>query len=269
MKISYNNSYAALNNSGAYLHDLYLNGTPILMPSTDNIDTHGGSAVLFPFGNRIRDGEYEYKNQLYKLPKNDGNNSIHGLIRDFNFEYDADNKNEITFSGIFQHPGYPGRAQIKINYVISQNKFITNFYVKSLDLQIPVEVGFHPYFLVSGRYTLNYNGKLKMMNYMDTYFPDGTYTDFDLNDHDLSSYSLDNAFKLHGDIKLIYDDHEIRIHRKNMDYIVLYNGRYASGKSIAIEPMTGAPDVYHNKIGLINLKKDEIFECGYEIELLK
>jgi aldose 1-epimerase len=107
------------------------------------------------------------------------------------------------------------------------------------------------------------------MNYVDTYFPDGTYTDLDLKNKNLLDIVLDNAFYLDSDIILNDDAHTVKIIRYNMPYIVLYNGIYANRNSIAIEPMTGAPNVFNNHIGLINLKKNHEFKCGYSVELLK
>ncbi len=265
MELNYNGFTAIFNEKGAYLEELKLNNNIIIRKTFDNNDTHGGAAVLFPFGNRTEDAEYVYKNIKYELPKNDGNNSIHGLIRDEIFNYKK-NENSIEFYKNFESKCYPGKAFIKIEYKIENNSFNINFYVKSLENDIPVEIGFHPYFYVNGSYSIDYNKQLKMMNYVNTYFPDGTYTDMNLKNKDLSNIILDNAFYLDDDITLKDEKHEIKIKRYNMPYVVLYNGEYSKGNSIAIEPMTGPPNAFNNKIGLINLSKNEEFKCGYSIE---
>ncbi len=268
MDIKFNKTAASFDAKGAYLKELKINDNIIIKKTYDNNDTHGGAAVLFPFGNRIKNAEYKYKNIKYTLPKNDGNNSIHGLIRNEIFDYNK-YENGIEFYKNFEDTNYPGKAFIKINYEITDNIFNTYFYVKSTENEIPVEIGFHPYFYINGYYNIYYKNRLKMMNYVDTYFPDGTYTDLDLKNKNLLDIVLDNAFYLDGDIILNDDSHTVKIIRYNMPYIVLYNGIYANGNSIAIEPMTGAPNVFNNNIGLINLKKNHEFKCGYSVELLK
>ena len=52
-----------------------------------------------------------------------------------------------------------------------------------------------------------------------------------------------------------------------MPYIVIYNGEHAGNNAVAIEPMTGAPDAYHNGIGIISLDKGNEFKCSYSIEV--
>ena len=265
MDIKINNTVASLDEKGAYLRELKSGNNIIIRKTFDGSETHGGAVVFFPFGNRVKNAEYEYKNVKYNLPKNDGNNSIHGLIRNEVFDCKKI-KNGIEFYKNFENNSYPGRASIKIDYEIGNNSFNAHFHVKSLDREIPVEIGFHPYFYISGSYSIDYSKDLKMMNYVDTYFPDGTYTALDFKNKDLSNIILDNAFYLDGNIVLKDEKHTVKIIRYNMPYIVLYNSLYANGNSIAIEPMTGAPDAFNNGIGLVNLKKDQEFKCGYSIE---
>ena len=86
MKLEYNGFHANFNPVGAYLEDLQKDGTPIIRKSNDKNSTHGGAAVLFPFGNRIQNAEYSFNNKQYSLPENDGKNSIHGLVRELPFD---------------------------------------------------------------------------------------------------------------------------------------------------------------------------------------
>ncbi|MEM0140389.1 MAG: hypothetical protein QXZ44_07275, partial [Ferroplasma sp.] len=211
--------------------------------------------------------EYTYNGKKYLLPKNDGKNSIHGLVRDINFDYETENTQAI-FTTVLNDASYPGSARISIIYKLEKNRFTTGVIIESLDHSIPVEVGFHPYFHIEKPYSINYKSSLKMMNYIDDYFPDGTYKEVNLKNNDLSQMSLDNTFLPEDNsMQLKYGNHVIAITRNNMPYIVLYNGSSAGSDSIAIEPMTGAPDVYHNHIGLAKLEPGEKFECSYSISL--
>ena len=64
---------------------------PEIDPSTykDNY----ASALLFPFANRIKDGQYTFKESVYKLDCNEiiNNNAIHGLIYNKPFEFENSN----------------------------------------------------------------------------------------------------------------------------------------------------------------------------------
>lgn len=267
MKLEYNGFHANLNPGGAYLEDLKKDNIDIIRKSTDGDSTHGGAAVFFPFGNRIRNAEYNYNNKTYFLPKNDGKNSIHGLVRDLVFDSHSGN-NFIEFSNRFKSGSYPGEAEIKIRYEIMGNAFVTSFYVKSLTGTIPVEVGCHPYFNTTGSYSISYRGVMKEFNYMDEYFPDGNTTDVDYNEKELNDISFNNCFYLNSPVILKDEKHSVKIIRNNMPYMVMYNGQYAGKNSIALEPMTGTPDVYHNLIGLISLDKNAEFKCSYSIEII-
>ena len=85
----------------------------------------------------------------------------------------------------------------------------------------------------------------------------------------MNRLKLDNAFLIESDILLSDENHRVLIKRKNMPFAVIYNGEYAGENAVAIEPMTGAPDVYHSEIGLVNLEKGKIFQCSYSISLLQ
>ena len=141
--------------------------------------------------------------------------------------------------------------------------------MKSISGSIPVEIGFHPYFMVTGKYSIDYSGNAMELEYRDEYFPDGRYLPVDLRKADLRTTKFDNAFLFDSDISLRDENHEILIKKKNMPYTVIYNCEYAGNDAVAVEPMTGAPDVYHNGMGLITLEKGEKFRCSYSVSLLK
>ncbi len=265
MKISSNKSYAEISATGAYLESLVINNERIIDKSQDENDTHGGAAVLFPFGNRIRNAEYTYDNKKYSLPKNNGKHSIHGLVRNRIFRAVSFNDTAIFFLD-FNDSAYPGDAFISVSYKIYESSFRTDFTVTSLSKRIPVEIGFHPYFYFPGKCIFN-SSEIKMLNYIDEYFPDGTFSETNINNNDISNMSIDNCFYAPGSLTLI-GDKKIRIDKDNMDYIVIYTGLYEKTKMIAVEPMTGAPDVYNNKIGLINLNPGSSFHCSYTINII-
>lgn len=78
-----------------------------------------------------------------------------------------------------------------------------------------------------------------MLNYVDTFFPDGTTTDIESGL--LSSKidkEFDNCFLVGPELILRTKEGTIKIQTENMNYFVLYTGKYSNRKSVAVEPMT-------------------------------
>ncbi|MGC8505650.1 MAG: aldose 1-epimerase [Thermoplasmata archaeon] len=267
LEIGCENSRAGIDTLGAYLSSLTIGSTVVLMESEDGHQTHGGCAVLSPFANRIRNAEYVFEGKRYSLPKNSGEHSIHGLLRDLRWNVEKSENNRVAvLSTVLRHPGYPSELYSKLTYSISENSFSVDYVaLNSGSANCPVLIGFHPYFMTGKKWKLDYRGKVTKLLYMDQYFPSGETEPADLRSENLHLSKLDNCFHFDGDLRLISDNGTFLIKRSNMPYLVIYNGTYAGNDSVAIEPMTGAPDAYNNGIGLLKLRPGESFSCGFEI----
>ena len=92
---------------GAYLSSMFLGSTRILKESHDMVDTHGGMAILAPFANRIRNGEYTYDGKKYSFAKNTEGNAIHGFAKSTDFSIVNQNESVITLESVLTDPGYP------------------------------------------------------------------------------------------------------------------------------------------------------------------
>lgn len=270
IRITGGKSIAELHMEGAYLSNLVLGGTEILKKSPDGEPTHGGSAVLIPYAGRVRNAEYTYKGKAYTLPRNNGENSIHGFLKDQVWELESENSNSATFQCNFKNSGYPGEIETQLRYSLQDTKLSVRTMVKNVgETPVPLLIGFHPYFSASGSWSIKHAEKLRKLNFMDQYFPDGTFSDVEFNSmENMSSMELDNCFLGGGRIELSSESHSIAIERTGMPYLVIYNGKYADGRSVAIEPMTGAPDSFNNGMGLIELEGGSNYECAFSVEKL-
>ncbi|EQD62250.1 aldose 1-epimerase, partial [mine drainage metagenome] len=117
-------------------------------------------------------------------------------------------------------------------------------------------------------WTLASNKPDALLNYQHKFFPDGTsktLDPFQLSSED--SMPLDNAFMSTGDIFFISGKRRLVIDRKGLDYLVLYNGVYSSGVSLAIEPMSAPPDAFNNGIGLITLIPGATTRASFRVTL--
>ncbi|GGM76287.1 aldose epimerase [Thermogymnomonas acidicola] len=267
--LSVGSSTIVYDSTGAWVESLVLRGRQVIVPPRDGKKTHGGSAFLFPFANRVKGASYRWRERVYELPRNDGENSIHGLVLDRDFEA-TKHSDRVEFHTDFEHPGYPGRLQVHLAFVLRSNRFLCRLTVRNESaIPLPLSPGFHPYFAVKGPYRISVVGGADILGYRQGYFPDGTFRHFDFEGvQDFSSLSLDNCFRGMGSIRLSSQAGDLVIRRRSMRFFVIYNGQYAPGGSVAIEPMVGAPDAFNNGIGLRELGPGSSATFSFSVEVL-
>jgi aldose 1-epimerase len=266
-------SLARVDRLGAYVDSLQLSGRQILMISPDGRDTHGGCAVLAPYANRVRNAVYAWNDRTYILPRNDGMNSIHGLVKQEKWSYDSENREAPNITELrcdLASPSYPSKISIRNRYEVEVDFFDVTCSVTNVgEASCPLVIGFHPYFLFRTRWSISHENNLHKLKYRDSYFPSGEMESVDFNSSgDLQCLNFDNTFFGGGKVTLDAGDHSLEIERRNMDYLVIYNGKYSQNTSVAIEPMTGAPDAFNNRIGLVTLDPGKEFQCGFRIKLV-
>jgi len=271
MEIKFMDSLAEIDQTGSYVKKLFIDGVEILKQSNDGKETHGGAAVLIPYANRVRDHVYRFEGREYDLPAESGNHSIHGLVRHVKWDVLEKDEDSVELGFALSDPGYPSRLHNIVKYRIDSESFTTKFEIENTgERNSPVMVGTHPYFLTHGEWDITADKPVKMLEYADRYFPTGQMTDFSM--HQMTSKSgtvFDNCFMGGGDLHLHNGMAHILIERENMPYFQVYNGEYAEDKSVAIEPMTGAPDSFNNGIGLITIEPGGKFVCSYTISLIE
>ncbi|WP_297214742.1 aldose 1-epimerase [Thermoplasma sp.] len=268
MEVRYDNSMISVSEIGSHLDSLMLDGTDILMRSYDDIPTHFGSAFLFPYANRIRNAKYVIDGIEYNLPKNEGNNSIHGLLlnRSFAIAHMDDNSVEME-TDIQGGSEYPSHVNVKIRHTITGKSYKCEVNViNDGNTRCPVAAGFHPYFLYENRWEIEDPKTVWKMEY-EGYFPTGKMQKMIL-EADSYKNTFDNQFFADSDILLNTGKRRIRISKHNMPFFVIYNGKYAAGRSVAIEPMMSAVDAFNNGIGLRLVNPGDSISFGYSITLV-
>lgn len=264
VKIHDGASSAEFSTTGAYVKGITLEGSPILKTSGDGVDTHGGMAMLLPYANRVKSAKYAWNDREYFLPKNNGQHSIHGLTRGLEWNPAEEGGNSVAFSLRLDNDGYPVPLSMKVSYSISGRSFSVGISAHNGGkIPAPFMAGMHPYFLFSGNWSLASHRRLLRLNYEDGYFPDGSISPVTASS--LSSRSelqFDNTFIQGESVSLDTGDHRIEVKTENMPFLVVYNGEYAEGKSVAVEPMSGAPDSYNNGIGLVVIEPGSEYRCS-------
>ena len=243
-----------------------LNGEPVVKPSGDGFQTHGGIAVLMPYAGRVQFGKYRFQGRSFELPVGSERHAIHGFAKDEVWTVVKEAEDSTTLTCRLESRGYPGILDVRITYSVTRTSFSTECSVKNVGHgDCPFVAGFHPYFL-AGEWKLSTDGDARRYLLRDAYFPTGERVPYSFRGVGAKT-KLDDCIMVSGPIRLATPRYNLLIRRRSMPYLVVYDGRYAAGNSVAIEPYTGLPDAFNNGIGLRVLKPSQNFECGYDLVL--
>jgi aldose 1-epimerase len=177
--------------------------------------TRGGIPVLFPFPNRIRNGEFIWDGQRYQLPRNDsaGQNAIHGFAcrHPWRVIDKGAAETEAWLTGEYwaskDAPDtmalWPADHRIRLTYRLSPKALRLEAAVDNpAGKALPFGLGFHPYFRVpfreNGRsedvqLSLPVRGMWQLRDSLPTGVVEPVSTDF-LKPHPVSSLTLDDIF---------------------------------------------------------------------------
>jgi aldose 1-epimerase len=246
---------------------------------------------LFPFPNRITDGQYSFEKKVYNFPINfpHEKNSIHGILLDSDFQIveqltsDSEASLTIRYNTKGNEEGYPFKVVININYQLTEKGFSCTTTLENADEQnIPVGDGWHPYFKTGSKidncflsmpveYSYEVDRRMiptgkvaeeltfvKSTRIADTQF-DTAYKLLQSEDNFLTTVLVDPDQDL---ILKIWQE----TGNNKYNYLQIYIP--PDRQSIAIEPMTCLIDAFNNKEGLIILKPCEkrSFSFGLMLE---
>ncbi len=248
------------------------------------------SAKLSPFACRIPEGKYNWEGKAYEFKTKffDGS-AIHGLLHSKPYQVTEVITDESQASIHLQYryqsddEGYPFDYTCDIVYSLRENDLVqlsTTIHNHSTQA-IPLADGWHPYFKLGedpiNTYTLEFASN-QMLEFDSKLIPTGKL----LNDTKFSKATLleatflDNCFLLNN-----FDQHvctltnpgngiQLQIHtNSHYPYLQLYTPD--DRKSIAIENLSGAPNCFENKMGLIVLppNQEQVFKVKYQIKKIQ
>ena len=265
--ISSDRVVASVNPKGARLDSIIFDNLEILKQPSDDRPTHSGMALMLPYANRVRSASYIWNGAEYNLPRDREGNSIHGLVLDRIWRISAKTGSEVCLVTELPQGHLPSTLEVQQAYTVKDNELMCRTTASNKGIHsCPFMVGYHPYFLHYGSWNV-LASEVKRLNYVDRYFPDGTLTTEDPNI--LSSKSgkiFDNCFTMH-DVTLTTERYFAKFISSEFGYYVLYSGEWTEGKSVALEPMTGAVNCYHNRMGLITIEPGETYTVELRIIL--
>ncbi|MFA6089298.1 MAG: aldose 1-epimerase [Candidatus Woesearchaeota archaeon] len=281
-----NSKMKIISDFGCNLIELILDGKEVLDTNKDfdNLTLNKGakSALLIPFPNRISKGKYTFENKEHQIEINkpEEENAIHGVLYNKPFKLTKKNITEQAASITFEHEikkedikGYPFHILVSITFILEKTRLsiIINTTNKGNN-NAPYGVGWHPYFKITR--------KLEDCAIM---IPSNTILELDdkkpmiptgevLKNKHLPTFDLigdaefDTCFTNLTQTECFLEEYTI-FFDKSMDFLQIYTPKDRS--SIAIEPMSCAPDAFNNKMGLDIIKPNETKPNFFGIKIEK
>ncbi|HWX92857.1 MAG TPA: aldose epimerase family protein [Terriglobales bacterium] len=116
-------------------------------------------ALIGRYGNRIAHGQFKLGGTTYNVPKNDGENSLHGGNTGFNKRLwtaqDVSGPHgqalELTYLSKDGEEGYPGNLSVKVVYTLTDTNELKIDYSATTDKETVVNLTNHSYFNLAGQ----------------------------------------------------------------------------------------------------------------------
>ena len=235
------------------------------------------SSILFPFANRINDGQFNFNGSNYNLQCNEKqlNNAIHGLVYNKAFLVDElkkfKNHAEIKlyYEELNPPTGYPFKFRVELLYKLTNEFLSLKINVINLDdKKLPFTVGWHPYFksvdLDKSKIQFNCIKKIKCNknNIALGFEPFNSKMPLSLRKR-----RFDDAFVLENpDVKFFTPEYDLVLKSSEKEsFLQLYTPMNTN--AIAIEPMTGVSDSFNNKIGLKKLSPGQSYSIEWQVSI--
>lgn len=263
---------------GGSLQELTLDNVPLIVDLAPlTYDTTYASAILFPFANRIKDGQYLFNDQQFQLDPNhkEENNALHGLVYNKTFlvtHQSADKQGaELIMEYDYQEveDGFPFPFLIRLKYTFTQTGLdIDVSVVNTSDTTFPFTIGWHPYFLSE-----NLNNSILKFESEHKLNIGHRNIGLDLEPISpidsvvLKNKNLDDCWQLKGtDVGFETPNYKLILSSSQANsFLQVYTP--PKEHMIAIEPTTGVSDSFNNNIGLKFLKSKETFDITWTLKI--
>lgn len=253
--------------------------------------TAGRGQVLIPWPNRLEDGSYEFAGERHQLPLTEPStgNAIHGLVRWVAWTVvERDDDRVALAHTLHPQPGYPFSLELEIEYALGEAGLrVTTTATNVGPSACPYGCGAHPYLTLGtstvdsivlrapGRNVTHFDERGLPL---DTGPVDGTDYDF-REPRAIGTTKLDNAYT-----DLARDaDGLARVELRRPDgagslslwldesypYLQLFTGDplpSVNRRSIAVEPMTCAPNAFRSGEGVRVLEPGSSMTSTWGIE---
>lgn len=279
LKSADNESYAKIIlDQGGSLQELRFDNKQIITDLKPlNYSKTYASAILFPFVNRINNGEYTFNNIKYDLAINHKaeNHAIHGMVYDKTFALISQHVTKegalvkLRYQEKNTSQGFPFKFNIELIYLLSKDSLKFEVVIQNTDtMAFPFSIGWHPYFKTRNIYDsyikFNCDRKILLDKRM---IPKGDEIINEKLKLQIKDKTFDDCFKLNNnEVILITPDYTIAIKgSEENSFLQIYTP--IKRNSIAIEPTSSPADSFNNKIGIKILKPNEIYNLDWRINI--
>lgn len=280
---------------GGGLREYEVDGFPVLDGYGEAELAHASRGqLLIPWPNRLADGCYSFEGRTHQLPLSEPgqHNAIHGLVRWSAWDLiEASSRHVRLAHVLWPQVGYPFNLALEVLYELSDQGLRVTIMAENVSQEAaPYGAGHHPY--VRAELSVVDASKLRLPaeTWLETderQIPTGRLvstagTDFDfLTPRPIGTTRLDTAFTgLQRDddglarIELTSSDGSRRVSMwlgERFDYVMAFTGdtlaEGARRRSIALEPMTCAPDAFRNGLGLSVLEPGQRLSASWGLTL--
>lgn len=286
--ISYAGKDAVIASVGGGLRDFTVDGKSYVDGYGDDEMAPGSAGhILAPWPGRIGDGEYTFDNETHNLPWNEPGNrcALHGLVGWLRWSAADVSDSSVTIEcALPAQPGYPFPLVFRTRWSVGPYGLRAAHTVSNVGTRAcPFGMGVHPYLTIPGsalsQWQLRIPAKTKLLN-DERLLPTGEVAPATFRETTtIGDTVLDTTF---GELERD-SDRNARVVVTNADdsagvtvwmdesfgWLQLYTGDTLSDerkrRSLAIEPMTCAPDSFNNDLGLVSLQPGEVWSGTWGI----
>jgi aldose 1-epimerase len=246
----------------------------------DEIASSGRGQLLIPWPNRIEDGSYEFGGRRHQLPLDEPErrNAIHGLVRWSAWRIAKREPDSAAFEHLlYPRPGYPYSLALRVEYTLSDEGLTVRTEATNLGNETaPYGSGAHPYLAIGGgrvdaamlrvaaRTALEANARGIPVG---STLVEGTELDFRVKCA-IGATKLDHAFtdlERGSDglarVELTTEDRHATLWAdESYPYLMVFTGDTlpdGGRRSLAVEPMTCAPNAFRSGDGLVRLEPEQ------------
>jgi aldose 1-epimerase len=253
-------------------------GQPVLDGYAETeLCSSGRGQLLIPWPNRIADGRYEFDGRSRQLPLDEPErrNAIHGLVRWAPWHVTERLADRAALEHLLHpQPGYPYTLGLRVEYTLARDGLTVRTEATNLGPEpCPYGAGAHPYLAVEAELVDEVSLRVpaeRVLEADERGLPvgsrpvEGTELDF-RSPRQIGGARLDHCF---ADLARD-DDGRVRVALggattlwadESYPYVMIFTGDGlpdVARRSLAVEPMTCAPNAFRSGEGLIRLEPGE------------
>lgn len=278
--VIYNNDLkAVIKHKGAELFSLEKNGKNYIWSIDENY-WNKTSPILFPIVGGLKNNQYEYKGNIYDLPR-------HGFARDFDFELISKSEDSVTFSLMYFEKTlkvYPFLFELQISYILDSDTLNIKYTViNHSSEEMYFSIGAHPAFSINGELS-NYSLQFDNNHHLTTYKLEDNLFSGKTENITIENYLLALDYKLFENDAIVLknsvtsslmllknDVPEMKVSFPEFPYLGIWTKSEAP--FLCIEPWLGIADNYNasgkieEKEGICLLNGNESFSASWNIKI--